>query len=67
MSRLKYDKIPVWENKQRIKDLTFFRDLYLEGLVTPKEFLISPTTGKPYEAEERHSELNRRIPAVRTP
>lgn len=25
MDRLKFDKIPIWENKQRIEDLTFWR------------------------------------------
>ena len=32
LNRLKYDRIPIWENKQRIKDLTFWRDLWLEGI-----------------------------------
>jgi hypothetical protein len=33
MNWLKYDKIPIWENRKRIKDLTLFRDLWLHGLL----------------------------------
>jgi hypothetical protein len=65
MSQLKYRKIAIWENKERIKDLSFFRDLYLEGLFDSVKLLVSPATGKPFTAEERRSELNRRIPAVK--
>ena len=65
MSRLRFDKIPIWENKQRIKDLTFWRDLWLEGMFQAINVLISPPTGKPFTSEERLTELNRRIPAVR--
>jgi hypothetical protein len=65
MSRLKYDKISIWENKKRIKDLTFFRDLWLEGLFNAPHVLISPATGRPFSAEERRTELNQRSPAVR--
>jgi hypothetical protein len=32
MNRLKYDKIPIWENKWRIKHLQFFRIVYLVGM-----------------------------------
>ena len=65
MSGLKYDKIPIWENKQRIKDLTFWRDLWLQGTSPDVKVLISPATGKPFGVEERRGELNRRIPLVR--
>jgi hypothetical protein len=65
MGRLKYDKIPIWENKDRIKYLTFFRDLWLEGTFAADQVLVSPATGKPFRQEERRSELNRRIPAVK--
>jgi hypothetical protein len=65
MSRLRFDKIPIWENERRIKDLTFWRDLWLEGTFQGVKLLVSPTTGKPFSSEERHAELNRRIPGVR--
>lgn len=65
MSRLKYDKISIWGNKKRINDLSFFRDLWLEGLFNAPHLLISPATGRPFSAEERRAELNRRSPAVR--
>jgi hypothetical protein len=63
MSRLKYDKIPIWENKRRIKELTFWRDLWLT--FASNRPLVSPKTGQPFSFEERRGELNRRIPAVR--
>jgi hypothetical protein len=62
---VKYDKIPIWENKRRIKELTFFRDLWLEGMFAAPHVLISPATGKPFSPEQRRSELNHRIPGVR--
>jgi hypothetical protein len=62
---LKYNKIPIWENQRRIKDLTFFRDLWAEGLFGAPNVLISPTTGKPFSPEQRRTELNRRISGVR--
>src|SRR6516165_5422259 len=65
LNRLKYDRIPIWENKQRIKDLTFWRDLWLQGTSPDVKVLISPATGKPFGVEERRGELNRRIPLVR--
>jgi len=65
MSRLRYDKIPIWENKQRIKDLKFWRDLWLEGTFVGGKLVVSPTTGKPFSSEERRAELNRRIRAVK--
>lgn len=65
MSRLTYNQIPIWENKQRIRDLRYFRDLYQEGLFSSVKLLMSRATGKPFGMEERRSELNRRIPAVR--
>jgi hypothetical protein len=65
MSRLKYDRIPILENKQRIKDLTFWRDLWLEGMLGTPKGVISPVTGKPFSPEDRLTELNRRIPGVR--
>ena len=63
MSRLKWNKIPIWENKQRIKKLQFWRDLWLT--FASNKALVSPTTGQPFSPEERRSELNQRIPAVR--
>ena len=65
MSRLKYDRISIWENKRRIKDLTFWRDLWLEGLFQADKTLISQVTQKPFTPGERRTELNRRIPEVR--
>jgi hypothetical protein len=65
MSRLKWNKITIWENKERIKDLTFWRDLWLEGTFPSDNVLVSPATGRPFSPEERRVELNRRIPAVR--
>jgi hypothetical protein len=65
MSRLKYDRIPIWENKRRIKDLTFWRDLWLEGLFGASKVITSPATGRTFIAEDRRTELNRRIPAIR--
>jgi hypothetical protein len=65
MSRLKYDQIPIWENKQRIKDLQFFRDVYLLGLWGYTKLLESAATGKPFTAEECRSEINRRLPGVK--
>jgi hypothetical protein len=47
MNWLKYDKIPIWENRKRIKDLTLFRDLWLHGLLNAPHVLISPVTGRP--------------------
>jgi hypothetical protein len=65
MSRLKYDKIPIWENKERIKDLQLFRDFYLLGLWGQTKLLVSEATGKPFTTEECRSEINRRLPAVK--
>ena len=65
MSRLRYNKIPIWENKQRIEYLTFWRDLWLEGMFALNETPESPITRKPLNQAERITELNRRIPAVR--
>jgi hypothetical protein len=65
MSRLKWNKIPIWENKQRIKELQFFRDIYLLGLWGYTKMLISAATGKRFTAEECRSEINRRLPAVK--
>jgi len=65
MGQLKWNKIPIWENKERIKNLTFWRDLYVERLFGSVKKLPSPGTGKPFGDEERRTELNRRIPAVK--
>jgi hypothetical protein len=65
MNRLKWNKITIWENKERIKDITFWRDLWLEGTFPSDNVVVSPTTGKPFSPEERRGELNRRIPAVK--
>jgi hypothetical protein len=65
MRLLEYDKIPIWENKRRIRDLRFFRDLWLEGLFNAPRIVVSAVTGKPFSAEERRTELNYRISEVR--
>jgi len=53
MSRLEWNKIAIWENKQRIKELQFFRDVYLLGLWGYMGMLISEASGKPFTPEER--------------
>jgi hypothetical protein len=61
-----YSKIPIWENKRRIKALTVFRDLYLDlVLVSPGNRIpLSPTTGQPFRQGEQRSEINQRKPAI---
>jgi len=48
MSRLEWNKIAIWENKRRIKELQFFRDVYLLGFWGYTGMLISEATGKPF-------------------
>jgi hypothetical protein len=63
--RLEHNKIPIWENKRRIKELQFFREIYLLGVFGTTQLLTSAATGKPFTAEECRSEINRRLPAVK--
>jgi hypothetical protein len=63
MNRLKYDKVPIWENKWRIKHLQLFRNVYLVGMWGYTE-LLKPG-GKPLTIEECRSETNRRLPGVK--
>jgi hypothetical protein len=64
--RLQHAKIPIWENKQRLKYLTLFRDLILDvlqfsGGASPR-VATSPTTGQPLNQEQRRTEINERKP-----
>jgi hypothetical protein len=63
---LEYAKIPIWENKRRIKALKAFGDLYKDTLrFPPRVPLAGSTTGQPpMTSEERHSEINRRKPTA---
>jgi hypothetical protein len=65
--QVEYGKIPIWENKRRIKALLVFRDLYLDQAIFPSanRVLLSPTTGQPFKEGERRSEINHRKPAIR--
>jgi hypothetical protein len=61
-----FAKIPIWENKRRIKALTAFADLYKDTLKsTAKPQIAESATARPIiTPEQRRSELNRRKPAI---
>jgi hypothetical protein len=61
--RLKYEKIPIWENKRRIEYLTLFRDLVYDrnpAIGTQLRAPLSPSTGQPLDSEQRRIEINER-------
>jgi hypothetical protein len=65
--QVEYGKIPIWENKRRIKALLVFRDLYLDQVMFPSanRIPLSPTTGQTFKEGDRRSEINQRKPAIR--
>ncbi len=66
--RLKYSKIPIWENKCRIEYLTLFRELTLfsQGVQpSPNSPLISRLTSGSINQLQARTEVNERIPRAR--